>query len=90
MRVLNGYLVVKKDELITEEKTESGLFIPIEAQEKQKNKHMYTGEVMYVGIDVVNLNVGDKVVFNITNTQEFTYEKSDYYFIKEEHILAVF
>ncbi len=79
--------------LEAEEKTESGIFIPDSAQEKQQK-----GKIVAVGkgridddgnVKALEVKVNDEVLYGRYSGTEIKVEGDDYLIIKEEDILAV-
>lgn len=80
MILLHEYLAVRP---ILEEKTESGLFIPVEAQEKT-----LLGEIVYVGKDVEDEDIypGVTVLYDKLNSSPFV---DDLYLCEYSDLLAI-
>lgn len=92
LRPLNDRIIIELIE--EEERTVSGIFLPdTAAKEKQQ-----TGEVIAVGpgkLDdkgeriVLDVKVGDKIVFAKYSGAEFTHEGKHYLILAEHDVLAV-
>ena len=89
-RPLFDRVIVKP--IMEDEKTEGGIYIPSNAQEKPQR-----GEVVAVGpgriedgnlIDVC-LTIGDKVVYGKYTGTEIKIDKEDYLIMSEKDVLAV-
>lgn len=84
LKPLDDRIVVKPNE--AEQTTASGLVIPDTAKEKQQK-----GLVIAVGDDedLINVNVGEKVLFPKYTGTELTLDGKDYLVIDSSELLAV-
>lgn len=71
-------------QLEAEEKTASGIILPDSAKEKPSE-----AEVVAVGKEVVEVKVGDKVLYSKYGPTEVKVDGEDLLVVKEEDILAV-
>jgi co-chaperonin GroES (HSP10) len=87
--VFGDRVLLKKLDEPVEEKTEGGIILPIETQEKeQKNKLMFFGEVVLKGIDANLVSVGDVVIFNQATTQKLFLEGEEYYLVTDNVLIG--
>lgn len=70
---------------ITEKKTLSGIIIPDAAGKERPER----GTVIAIGKGVVEVKVGDEVVFTKYGPEEVKVEGLDYYILREDQILAI-
>lgn len=64
-------------------KTAAGFYLPDSAKEKSK-----VAKVVAVGGSVVDVKVGDKVIFKEYSTTEVKVDGTEYIIVKEEDVLA--
>jgi chaperonin GroES len=81
IKPLADYVVAKQEE--AESKTASGLYLPEKAAEKPK-----TATVVAVGKKVVDIKVGDRIIYKNYGPVEAKVGGVDYLIIDEEDILA--
>jgi len=86
MKPINDRVVVKPAP--AEEKTQGGIIIPDTAKEKPQR-----GEVVAIGPgkdgNLMNVAVGDIVLYGKYAGQELNYEGSDYLIMREDDILVI-
>ena len=86
MKPVNDRVVVKP--AAAEEKTAGGIIIPDTAKEKPQR-----GEVIAVGPgkdgNLMNVSVGDIVLYGKYAGQELSYEGEDYLIMREDDILVI-
>lgn len=84
-RVLAGYILIEPDRV--KEKTESGIFIPETAasMKQQRGKVVIAGES--TDKEVVQVSVGDTVVFPKGMGINVTIDKKDYLLMRQRDIL---
>lgn len=70
-------------QLVAQNKTASGLFLPDSAQEKPK-----VAKVVAVGPRVQGLKVGDQIIYKEYSATEVKVDREQYLLIKEEDVLA--
>lgn len=78
---LADYVVAQAEE--AKAKTNSGIYLPDNAQEKPQ-----TSQVVAVGKDVKNVKVGDRIVYKSYSSTDVKVEGEEYILVKEEDILA--
>ena len=66
-----------------ESKTDSGLYLPQNAQEKPK-----TAKVVAVGKEVKEVKVGDRILYESYSQTEVKIGTQEYVVVKEEKIIA--
>lgn len=69
---------------IQNDKTESGLYIPDAAKEKQQ-----TGKVIAVGGEVKEVKSGDKILFGKYSGSEVEVDGQKYLIFKEDDVLGI-
>ena len=67
-----------------ENKTASGLYLPVSAKEKPK-----TADVIAVGKDVNEVKIGDRVVYKNYSATEIKVDSENLIILNEEDILGV-
>ena len=82
LKPLSNYVVCKSEEV--ESKTASGLYLAEAAKEKPR-----IAEVLTVGKLVLEVKVGDRIIYKSYSTTEIKLDKEDFMLIKEEDILAI-
>ncbi len=86
MKPINDRVVIQPAK--AEEKTEGGIIIPDTAKEKPQK-----GEVVAVGPgkegNLMNVSVGDTVLYGKYAGQELTYRGKDYLIMREDDILVI-
>lgn len=83
-KLFHDYVIVK---VSTEEKTSSGLYIPIETQETKQLK----GEIIYIGKDVddEDLKIGSIVLFDKLNSSPSPTNEKDELICQYDDIIAL-
>lgn len=85
-KILAGKVLVKPSE--AEDKTASGIIIPDTAREKPQH-----GSVVMVGTDkkdeLMEVKVGDKVLYGKFAGQELTIDEEDYLLISQSDVLFI-
>ena len=71
-------------QLPLKQQTDSGIYLPDEAQERPQIM-----EVVAVGSEVEEINVEDYIICSKFGTQKFQLNKEEYLVIHEEDILAI-
>lgn len=56
---------------------------------KNSNNSNLIGNVYCVGNDVVDVKVGDKVIYSEHDAKKIIYDSSEYYVIRENDVLAI-
>lgn len=92
IRPLADRVLIKEDKESKEEKTASGIIIPISAQEEKAGKR---GVIVAVGagkmedgkLTPVSVKVGDKVLFQWGD--KVNVDNEEYYLVRESEVLAV-
>ncbi len=69
---------------VAKDKTDSGIFIPDQAKEKSRR-----GTVVAVGKEVVEVEVGDLVMYGATGGTEMKVKNESYLLMNEEYVMAV-
>ena len=78
---LANLVLAQADEAQT--KTASGIYLPDNAQEKPK-----TATVKAVGPQVVQVKVGDKIIYESFSGTEVKHDNVDYILVAEDKVLA--
>jgi len=82
-------LLEKIEEKVEEKKTEGGIVIPNQIEEKKlKSKQLFFGVVIQKGWDVLHLSINDIALFNIMNAQQVELNGKMYCIVEEKNILA--
>jgi len=87
--LFNDRILLEKIDEPVGEKTEGGIIIPLETQEKeQQNKNIFFGKIVLTGIDTKLVNVGDIVIFNLASTTKLFLDNNEYYLLGEQMLLG--
>lgn len=87
--VFNDRILLKMIEEPVEEKTKSGIILPLETQEKEKkNKNIFFGEVVLKGIKANLVEIGDIVIFNLAGAIKLFLDGNEYYLLGEQMLLG--
>jgi co-chaperonin GroES (HSP10) len=82
-------LLEKIEEKVEEKKSEGGIVIPNQVEERKlKNKHIFRGVIKLTGKDVKLVEAKDVVLFNIINTQQIELEGKEFFIMEEKNLLA--
>lgn len=79
---MRDIVVIKKDEV--KEKTDGGILLPVEAHQDSDQ-----GVVVAVGNKVVDVKVGDKVLFNSKAAYEYKTDGNDIIMMRQHHLYGV-
>ncbi len=82
LKPLGKRVVIKQ--VKAEEKTQSGIFLPTQAQEAPQ-----VAEVMAIGTEELTVKVGDRVIFPKFAGTEVKFEGDTLIIIEEEKLLAI-
>lgn len=85
MKVLKDYVLIEEP-LVKEKKSETGIYL---GEESIDFSRPITGRVIEVGKDVVEINVGDTVMYMPKQGIHMKKEDCTWRFLKEENIIAV-
>ena len=87
--LFNDRVLLKKIDEPIEEKTESGIILPLETQEKaQRNKNIFSGEIVLTGIDTKLVGKRDVVIFNLASATKLFLDGNEYYLLGEQMLLG--
>lgn len=81
MKLLQHYLLLTPE---TETITKSGLYIALETQ----NKQLY-GKVEFVGKEVEDISVGDRVLYDSLNSSDIHLLDKDFKICEDSDIIAI-
>lgn len=81
VKPLSEYIAAEPE--AKESQTKSGLYLPDAAQEKPK-----VAVVAAIGEDVVEVKVGDRIIYKSYSTTELKFDDTTLILVKEEDVLA--
>lgn len=87
--IFNDRILLKMIDESIEERTEGGIILPLETQEKKKrNKNIFFGEVVLKGIKANLVKIGDVVIFNLAGATKLFLDGDEYYLLGEQMLLG--
>lgn len=87
--VFNDRVLLEKVEDPIEEKTEGGIILPLETQERaERGRSIFFGEVVLTGEKCQLVEVGDLVIYNEGQATLLPLEGEVYYLIGEQMLLG--
>jgi len=87
--VFNDRILLEKIDDPIEEKTEGGIILPLETQEKaERSRSIFFGEVILAGAKCELVEVGDLVIYNEHQATLLPLEGEVYYLIGEQMLLG--
>lgn len=55
----------------------------------KNNSTNYIGNVICIGKEVLEISVGDTVIYNVNDAKKIIYESNEYFVVNEKDILAI-
>lgn len=87
--VFNDRILLEKIDDPIEEKTEGGIILPLETQERaEASRSIFFGEVVLTGDKCILVKEGDLVIYNESSVTRLILDNKEYYLIGEQMLLG--